>query len=60
MVFSEVHLRRILSAYADYYNQTRTHLSLNKDTLLARPVLRQGGIRSRPHLGGLHNLYVSI
>jgi Integrase core domain len=28
VVLSEAHLRRILSAYADYYNQTRPHLAL--------------------------------
>jgi hypothetical protein len=25
------HLRRILRAYADYYNRVRTHLALDKD-----------------------------
>jgi transposase InsO family protein len=31
IVLGEVHLRRILKSYAQYYNGTRTHLSLNKD-----------------------------
>jgi hypothetical protein len=31
-------LRRILAAYADYYNKVRTHLSLKKDTPGRRPV----------------------
>jgi transposase InsO family protein len=31
MVFGERHLRHILLSYKDYYNTTRTHLSLNKD-----------------------------
>jgi len=31
IIFGEVHLRRILSAYAAYYNQARTHLALEKD-----------------------------
>jgi hypothetical protein len=30
-VFGEAHLRRILKAYASYYNDVRTHLSLDKD-----------------------------
>jgi transposase InsO family protein len=30
VIFSEMHLRRILSAYAAYYNQARTHLALGK------------------------------
>ena len=32
VVFGEVHLRRILAAYAGYYNELRTHLSLDKDS----------------------------
>ena len=32
LVFGEVHLRQILSAYAAYYNEVRTHLALGKDT----------------------------
>ena len=30
VIFGEAHLRRILSAYAAYYNQARTHLALQK------------------------------
>jgi hypothetical protein len=29
--FNERHLRRVLSSYIDYYQRTRTHLSLDKD-----------------------------
>ncbi len=53
IIIGEAHLRRVLRAYADYYNRTRTHLSLNKDTPLTRPILREGRIKSMPHLGGL-------
>ena len=31
IVLGEAHLRRILKSYADYYNDIRTHRSLNKD-----------------------------
>ena len=31
IVLGEVHLRRILQSYADYYNGVRTHRSLDKD-----------------------------
>ena len=31
IVFGEAHLRRILGAYAVYYNESRIHRSLNKD-----------------------------
>ena len=30
LVFGEAHLRQILSAYATYYNEVRTHLALGK------------------------------
>jgi len=30
VIFNERQLRRVLSTYIDYYNQTRTHLSLDK------------------------------
>jgi len=60
IVFGEVHLRRVLTAYADYYNGTRTHLSLNKDAPLRRPIQWQGQLQFVPHLGGLHNSLVRI
>ena len=42
LIFGEAHLRRILTLYACYYNQTRTHLSLQKDAPLGRAVQRYG------------------
>src|SRR6201987_2162896 len=36
-VFGERHLRHVLLTYMDYYNGTRTHLSLHKDTPISRP-----------------------
>jgi transposase/transposase InsO family protein len=38
VVFGERHLRYLLRSYANYYNQTRTHLSLNKDSPVSRAV----------------------
>jgi hypothetical protein len=43
-VVAKQHLRRILSAYAAYYNQSRTHLALQKDAPLHRAVQRSGVI----------------
>ncbi|MGE5306220.1 MAG: integrase core domain-containing protein [Alphaproteobacteria bacterium] len=43
VVFGEQHLRRLLRAYADYYNHTRTHLSLEKDTPSRAPSRRPVG-----------------
>jgi transposase InsO family protein len=60
LVFGEAHLRRILSAYATYYNQARPHLALQKDAPLHRAVQRSGAIVGVPILVGLHHQYVRI
>ena len=60
IVLSEVHLRRLLREYADYYNAYRTHLGLGKDTPLGRPVQNRGKITPVPKLGGLHHAYVRM
>jgi transposase InsO family protein len=60
IVFGEAHLRRLLRAYASYYNDIRTHRSLDKDAPVSRPVQRAGIISSRPILGGLHHHYVRV
>jgi transposase InsO family protein len=57
---SEAHLRRVLSAYAGYYNASRTHLVLAKDSPAHRPVQRRGVISWTPVLGGLHHTYTRI
>jgi transposase InsO family protein len=57
VIFGEVHLRQVLKAYATYYNNVRTHLSLAKDAPLIRPIQRFGNIAARPILGGLHHQY---
>jgi transposase InsO family protein len=38
IVLGEAHLRRILKSCARYYNETRTHLALDKDAPLSRTV----------------------
>ena len=58
IVLGEAHLRRILRSYARYYNEIRTHRSLNKDAPQPRAVQRIGNIKSQPILGGLHHHYV--
>jgi hypothetical protein len=60
VIFSEMHLRRVLSAYASYYNQARTHLALQKDAPLHRAVQRSGAILTIPILAGLHHQYGRI
>ena len=60
IVFGERHLRRSLRCYAHYYNEVRTHRSLNKDAPISRAVQRIGAIKSHALLGGLHHHYVRI
>ena len=60
IVFGEAHLRQILSAYAAYYNQARTHLALQKDAPVNRSVQRFGTITAIPVLAGLHHQYVRM
>ena len=60
MVFGEAHLRRILRNYAAYYNEVRTHLSLEKNAPVFRAVQRVGQIIARPILSGLHHQYARV
>jgi hypothetical protein len=59
-VFGERHLRHLLRSYATYYNEARTHLSVNKDAPSLRTVHAVGHILPTPFLGGLHHLYVRV
>jgi transposase InsO family protein len=60
IVLGESHLRRIMSTYAEYYNDTRTHLALGKDPPIGRAIERFGRIVARPMVGGLHHRYTRI
>jgi transposase InsO family protein len=60
IVWGEPHLRRILRSYANYYDNMRTHRSLNKDAPISRSIQRIGIISSRPILGGLHHHYIRV
>jgi transposase InsO family protein len=60
IVFGETHLRRIMSAYTSYYNQTRTHLALGKDAPIGRSIERIGHIIAEPIVAGLHYRYTRI
>jgi transposase InsO family protein len=60
IVLGEAHLRRILRTYARYYNEIRTHRSLDKDSPVSRSVQRVGSIKSHAVLGGLHHHYVRV
>jgi hypothetical protein len=60
IVLGGAHLRRVLKCYADYYNNFRTHRSLNKDAPVSRPVQQTGVVTSHAILGGLHHRYARV
>jgi transposase InsO family protein len=60
LIFGEAHLRQVLSFYAEYYNEVRTHSGLGKDAPLSREVQRSGDLVAIPILSGLHHRYVRI
>src|SRR5262249_4675474 len=60
IVLGESYLRRIMSRYAEYYNETRTYLSPGKDAPIGRAIERFDQIVARPMVGGLHHRYTRI
>jgi hypothetical protein len=60
IVLGERHPRRIPRSYVDYYNETRTHLSLGKGAPEERQIQRpeQGKVIQLKGVGGLHHEYV--
>jgi putative transposase len=62
VVIGERHLLAILSKYVDYYNETRTHLSLAKDAPRSRRMQppSQGRVVAMPRVGGLHHEYLRL
>ena len=59
IVLGEAHLKRILKSYLDYYHHARTHLSLDCNSPIPRPVEPPswGEVMSIPQVGGLHFRY---
>ena len=59
IIFNAGHLRRVLDEYVVYYNESRTHLGIDKDCPVHRPVqsIDEGEIVAGPILGGLHHTY---
>ncbi len=61
IVLDDEHLRRLLGEYLAYYHHDRTHLGVEKDAPLARPVERRPAVsvavNARPRVGGLHHRY---
>jgi hypothetical protein len=59
IVFNEAGLKRLMTFYCSYFERSRTHLPLHKDTPIPRPVMPPGDgtIVAIPELGGLHHRY---
>ena len=59
IVFSEAGLQRLMTLYCSYYERSRTHLSLDKDTPIPRSVTPpgEGAVVAIPEVGGLHHRY---
>ena len=58
IILNQDHLRSVLDEYInEYYNVSRMHMSLKKDSPVPRPVQIDGKIVGRPILGGLHYVY---
>jgi len=59
IVLSEDHLRTIVREYIDYYNNSRTHMSLKGNAPVPRDVEppERGKVVAIPQVGGLHHRY---
>jgi transposase InsO family protein len=59
IILNEYSLKRILKSYFEYYEQARTHLSLEKDSPASRAVqaCESGRVVELPQVGGLHHRY---
>jgi hypothetical protein len=61
IVLNEKHLHDVLHEYIlEYYNVSRTHMSLDKDSPIHRPVQANGKIVKKPILDGLHHIYSRV
>ena len=59
IVLNELHLKRILADYLDYYHGCRTHLSLERNAPTPRDIEppSRGPVMAIPQVGGLHHRY---
>ena len=57
ILFGRRHLLRTLMEYVEYYNSSRPHQSLDRNTPVPRWVDVIGEVCVRPVLGGLHHRY---
>ena len=59
IVFNEASLCRHVKSFLKYYHESRTHVSLAKDTPEPRPVHAPelGAVVTIPQVGGFHHRY---
>jgi hypothetical protein len=59
IVFNEAGLHRLIPCYCSYHERSRTHLSLDKNTPVPRPVTppEDGVVVAISEVGGLHHRY---
>jgi putative transposase len=59
IVFSEAGARKLMTLYRSYYEKARTHLALDKDAPIPRPVMPPGvgDVVAIAEVGGLHHRY---
>ena len=62
IILTAAGLQRLLTRYVEYYERSRTHLALDKDTPDSRPIstAAAGRIIAIPQVGGLHHRYERI
>ncbi len=60
VMFDEAQLRRVLKNYVSYYNQIRTHFSMDKNAPDFRHPQKLGSIETISILGGLLHEYVRV
>jgi putative transposase len=59
IVLNEAGVHKLMTLYCSYHERFRTHLSLDKDTPIPRPVTppRDGDVVAIREVGGLHHHY---
>jgi len=62
IILGEQHLRSILKDYIHYYNESRPHLSLERNAPIQRQIEppSRGPVVAIPQVGGLHHLYARV
>jgi hypothetical protein len=62
IAFNEAGVRKLMTRYGSYYEKARTHLALDKDAPIPRPVMPpcEGDIVAIREVGGLHDRYTNV